>query len=37
MRNIRFFFEEDMNINNENNIWSLIYSKYIEFIEYLKE
>ena len=32
MRNIRFFFEEDMNINNEYYIWSLIYSKYIRLL-----
>lgn len=36
MRNIRFFFEEDMNVNNEYNIWILLYSKYVECIEYLK-
>ena len=36
MRNIRFFFEEDMDVNNEYNIWTLLYSKYVEYIEYLK-
>ena len=36
MRNIRFFFEEDMNVDNEYNIWTLLYSKYVECIEYLK-
>lgn len=37
MRNIRFFFEEDMNISNECYIWSLLYSKYIKCVEYTKE
>jgi hypothetical protein len=36
MRNIRFFFEEDMNVNNEYNIWTILYSKYVEYIKYLK-
>ena len=36
MKNIRFFFEEDMNVDNEFNICELLYSKYIEYIEYLK-
>ena len=36
MRNIRFFFEEDMNINNKNNIFSLLYLKYIKCVEYMK-
>jgi len=36
MRNIRFFFEEDMNVNNEYNIWTILYLKYIDCIDYLK-
>ena len=34
MRNIRFFFEEDL--NDEYNIWELLYSKYNNITKYFE-
>jgi len=35
MKSIRFFFEEDL--NNEYNIWELLYEKYINVVHFLNK
>jgi hypothetical protein len=36
MRSVRFFYEEDMNINIRCYILTFLYSKYIKYVEYMK-
>jgi hypothetical protein len=37
MRNIRFFFEEDIELKEDINIWNSLYLKYNEIISYFKK